>query len=474
MFEEIIERIQYYKKLGLNPLALATGCAVKVDLLRVVYPALRTLREELEGSGLSIAPREDALTFRGEAEEIHRRVYQLGSNCGISPNDIRSLSKGKTVYAVTVVQVIQRYADSPESFFEKVAPVYKALAKTSVSVVIGKGHSILTPFPEDEFALFDLIPHAGGGEGFTAVNNDTIHIIDPSQEPGDEKQVSGAISNSFNDVFVLGAHKKLRMLPVLNAPSEDLLDKLWGNVKRFAHRYGIEVVEADQPKRGRLLMGATAVGYSDKALPLFEDRVETGAKLVITRPMGELAPINLYLAAIIDESLIKDLEGYGIEFEEVERAKDKAVELISKPNIEAASVIHKYAPETPEEFREDEHVAVTTDVTGPGIFVVKELAERTRTKIKLHRIPLLFPEISRVATKLYIIPNSTSGTNGPFVAIVPDTIVSDFIKDLESRGLEPTVIGEVIERDVEPEVIAPVELREYVADQRLLSEFTLA
>ncbi len=474
MFEEILERVQYYKQLGLNPLALATGCAVKVDLLRVVYPALRTLREELEGSGLSIAPREDALTFRSEAEEIHRRVYQLGSDCGISPSDIRSLSKGKTVHAVTVVQVFQRYADSPESFLERVAPVYEALAKAGASVVIGKGHSILTPFPEDEFALFDFIPHVGSGEGFTAVNNDTIHIIDPSQEPGDERQVSGAISNSFNDVFVLGVHKKLRMLPVLNAPSEDLLDKLWGNARRFANQYGIEVVEAEQPKRGRLLMGATAVGYSDKAPPVFEDRVEPGAKLVITRPMGELAPINLYLSAVIDESLVKDLEGYGIEFEEVEKAKDRAVELISRPNIEAATVICKYAPEAFEEFRKDEHIAVTTDVTGPGIFVVKELAERTGTKIKLHRIPLLFPEISRVATKLYIIPNSTSGTNGPFIAIVPDTIVDDFIRDLRSRGLEPTVMGEVIEKGVKPEVVAPVELRKYVADQRLLSEFTLA
>jgi selenophosphate synthase len=474
VFEEILERVKYYRELGLNPLALATGCAVKVDLLRVVYPAIGILRRELEGSGLSIAPREDALVLRGEAEEVHRRVYQLGSDSGVSPSDIASLSRGREVYAVTVVQVFQRYADSPEGFLEKIAPVYRALAKSGASITIGKGHSILTPFPEDEFTLFDFIPHSGSGEGFTAVNNDTIHIIDPSQEPGDERQVSGAISNSFNDIFVLGVHKRLRMLPVLNAPTEDLLDKLWENARRFASRYGIEVVEAEQPKRGRLLMGATAIGYSDRAPPVFEDRVAAGSKLVITRPMGELAPINLYLSAIIDESLVKDLEGYGIPFEGVEKAKNRAVELISKPNIEAASVIYKYLPETPEEFRVDEHIAVTTDVTGPGIFVVKELAERTGTRIRLHSVPLLFPEISKVATMLYVIPNSTSGTNGPFIAIVPDTIVDDFIRDLKSKGLEPAVIGEVVERGVKPEVVAPAGLREYVADQRVLSEFTLA
>jgi len=472
LFEEIIERIQYYKKLGLNPLALATGCAVKVDLLRVVYPAIRILRDVLRESKLSIAPREDALVVSGNIDEIHRRIFSLGSDKDISLEDLESLSRGRDLYAITVVQVYQRYADSPESFLEKIAPIYKGLAMSKNSITIGKGHSILTPFPEDEFMLFDFIPHSNSGEGVTAINNDTIHIIDPSQEPGDIKQISGAISNSFNDIFVLGVYKKLRMVPVLNAPTEELLEKLWRNAKLFANRYSIEIIDEKQPRMGRLLMGATAIGYSDKKPPLFEDRVVPGMKLVITRPMGELAPINLYLSSIIDENIVKDLESCGIPFEEVERAKNIAIELISKPNIEAAMAIYKHLPDISEEFREDEHIAVTTDVTGPGVFVIRELAERTNTKIKIDKIPLLFPEISRIATKLYIIPNSTSGTNGPFIMITPSNIVDDLVKELRSRGLEPIVMGEVIGKG-EPEVIAPKELREYVADQKVLSQFKL-
>jgi selenophosphate synthase len=471
LFEEITERIQYYKKLGLNPLALATGCAVKVDLLRVVYPAIRMIREELKGSKLSIAPREDALIISGNVDEIHRRIYSLGDDKDISSEDLESVSRGRNLYAVTLVQIYQRYADSPEGFLEKIAPIYKKLSSSGISITIGKGHSILTPFLEDEFILFDFIPYSSG-EGITAINNDTIHIVDPSQEPGEIMQVSGAISNAFNDIFVLGVHKKLRMVPVLNAPTEELLDKLWKNAKQFASQYNIEIVYEEQPKMGRLLMGATVMGYSDKMPPVAEDRVVPGMNLVITRPMGELAPINLYLSSIIDESLVKDLERYDISFEEVEKAKNKAIELISKPNIEAAIAIYKYLPDISEPFREDEHIAVTTDVTGPGIFVVKELAERTNTKIKLYKIPLLFPEISRIATKLYIIPNSTSGTNGPFIMITPSNIVDDLVKELKSRGLEPIVMGEVIEKG-EPEVIAPKELREYVADQKVLSQFKL-
>jgi hypothetical protein len=119
LFEEIIERIQYYKKLGLNPLALATGCAVKVDLLRVVYPAIRMIREELKGSKLSIAPREDALIISGNVDEMHRRIYSLGDDRDISLEDLESVSRGRNLYAVTLVQIYQRYADSPEGFLEK-------------------------------------------------------------------------------------------------------------------------------------------------------------------------------------------------------------------------------------------------------------------------------------------------------------------------------------------------------------------
>ena len=169
MFEEIIERIKYYRLLGLNPLALATGCAVKVDLLRVVYPALKSMRDTLKDTGLSIAPREDALIIPGYVDEVYRAVYPLGVDV-----DVGGLGRFRRLYSTTVVQIYQRYADSPEGFISRILPVYRGLARSGLNIVIGKGHSIITPFPEDEFALFDFIPPPNGGSGFTAINNDTI------------------------------------------------------------------------------------------------------------------------------------------------------------------------------------------------------------------------------------------------------------------------------------------------------------
>ncbi|MEL9940491.1 MAG: SelD-related putative sulfur metabolism protein [Ignisphaera sp.] len=471
MFEEIIKRVEYYKKLGLNPLALATGCAVKVDLLRVVYPALKIIRDELKNFKFFIAPREDALVVPGYADEIYRAIYPLGVDIDVD-NSLNRLNRYGKLYSVTVVQVYQRYADSPEGFINKILPVYRGLAKSGLEIVIGKGHSIITPFPEDEFSLFDLIPPPTRLEGFTAINNDTIHIIDPSQEPGDFKQVSGALSNSLNDIFALGVYRDLRIAPVVNAPSEELLEKLLRNVDLYSKQYGVKVVDVTQPKKGRLLMGATAIGYTDKAPPLFEDKVGKGMKLIITRPMGELAPLNLYLSCIIDESLVKDLESQGIDVGYLEKIKNEVVDLISKPNIDAAKVIYKYLPPSKEEYKPGEHIAVTTDVTGPGILVVKELAERTNTKIRLYTVPLLYPEISEIATKLYVIPNATSGTNGPFIIVAPDEIAEDVVRDLKSLGLKPAIIGEVVDVG-EPEVEAPKSLERFVADRKVLAQFRL-
>ena len=472
LFSEILERVEYYKKLGLNPLSLATGCAVKVDLLRVVYPAIHKLKPQLEGTRLTIASREDADVFpRSEnGVSLCRRIYGLGEDAKVDPDDIRKISPFR---AVVVVQVYQPYVDEPEKFVDLIAPIYLGIASSGVPLYLGKGHSIITPFIEDQFALFDFIKiNEGRVEGFTAVNNDTIHIIDPSEEPGEYRQVFGAISNSLNDIFVLGVYENLRVAPVINAISEELRAKIWKNAVSFGKKYGVEIIETPQPKRGKLLIGATVFGDTFKRPPMFADEVRVRMKLIATRPMGELAPINVYLSSIVDETIIEDLEEMGISFEELEKMKDKAVNTIATPNIEAARVINKYLPDYGECYNPSEHIALTTDVTGPGIYVVKELAEKLNTVIRIDEVPLLFPKAAELATRLYIIPNATAGTNGAFILVAPETVAEDIVKDLRSKGLAASIMGEVVEKG-RVEVEAPKTLRKYVTDQRLLKEFKL-
>ena len=471
MFEEILERVEYYKRLGVNPLSLATGCAVKVDLERVVYPALEKLRPKLEARGFRIAPREDADIFpRAEEVEVHRRIYTLGPGTNADPEDLRRLRPER---AIVVIQVYQRYAHRPEDFARLVGPVYERLSEAGVPLHLGKGHSIVTPFEEDQFALFDFLKPVGRrGEGFTAANNDTMHIIDPTEEPGDYRQVAGALSNTLNDLFVLGVHENLRIAPVVNAPVEELRERMHRNIREYASKLGARVLDVPQPERGRLLAGATVLGDTDRRPPTFYDRVRPGMKLVATRPFGELAPINVYVAAVIDPSVVNELEEAGITLEELERLKDDAVSRIAEPNIGAARVIARYLPYAWEDYDPAQHVAATTDVTGPGVYVIYELAKLSRARIRLHDVPLLYPRLSEYAAQSFILTNATAGTNGAFVAIVPEEVVEDFTRDLRAEGLDPVVFGEVTGMGA-GEVEAPAKLARYVTDKVVLSKFKL-
>ncbi len=470
MFEEILERVQYYKELGLNPLSLATGCAVKIDLIKVVYPALRKMRDRLRNLGLNIAPREDADIFRRTSEgvEIHRRIYRLGREADVDPEDIARVRPDR---AITVVQCYQRYVDEPEGFIELLLPVYERIAESNVPISLGKGHSISTPFEDDQFALFDFLKLRGEKEdGYSAANNDTMHIIDPTYEPGDYVQVSGALSNTLNDLFVLGFHENIRIAPVLNAPKEELLDQMWRHAEEFARRLGAELIEVPQPERGRLLMGATVIADMDRHPPTFYDKARKGMKLVATRPFGELSPINVYLAMVIDDTIIPELEEAGIPVSEVERLKEDALKRISTPNINVAKVIYKFLPEDGAD--SSQHIIAATDVTGPGIYVVRELAESLNSSIKLWDIPVLYPKVSEYAAGNYVIPNATAGTNGAFILVVPDEIVEDVVRELEHAGEDPKVFGEITDVG-RVEVSAPPKLRKYVADRKILGQFVI-
>lgn len=464
--------VKKYMELGLNPLSLATGCAVKVDLLRVLYPALKKINKAIGEKGLKILPREDAdiIPSSEDGVEIHRRIYKLGEYTDIEPKELARLRPNR---CIVLVQAYQRYTDDPEKFLGLIEPVYSRLASIGLDLYIGKGHTISTPFENDDFILIDFLRvYSNGREIYSLVNNDTIHIVDPSSPPSDYRQVAGAISNALNDVFILGGYRNIKIAPVINAPNEDLMRELWGLVKTYCRKHGFELLDVQQPRRGRMLLGATVLAHSDKEPPTFYKEARPGMKILASRPFGELAPINVYLASILNENIYRGLEELGYELSVIERDKDKVFDLISRPNIGVARVISKYLPDAGEDYNPDENILACTDVTGPGIYVLYELAERLKARININNIPLLYPFYSRFASKNYLMLNSTAGTNGSHIMVAPQNIVEDLIKDLEREGFEPHIIGEI--GDIgKVGLRITKEIKNYVVDKRILEKMTI-
>ncbi len=468
---EFAERIEYYRSLGVNPFSLATGCAVKVDLVDVLYPALRSIRGDLEDLGVTIAPRRDADVFEARIGDVRvmRGIYDV-DDPQVGADEIRGFKPRR---AIVLAQVHQRIASSPEPFRDVVWRFYSRVASaTRDRIVVGKGHSIVSADTRSQFFLVDFISYNDNG-GLVAANNDTIQIIDPAEDPGSVLQTAVALSNSLNDLFTVGAWRNIRIYPVYDAPDGKLLMKIWNNMVSYAESIGATIYEVKQPSRGSLLMGATVLAGMDRKPPFFYDRVEPGMKVIVTRPIGELAVINVYMLVMLDRDIAEEFEKQtGISVEELLEIKSRFVETMAKPNIEVARIIESRLPKLGEDFNPKEHIAVTTDVTGPGIYVIKELAELSNTVIRITSIPLLEPRISEFATRNFIIPNATAGTNGAIVIVARPEVLEDLEEDLRRAGLQPTVVG-YIEGKGAPIVKAPMELKKYIAAKSYLKEFEL-
>lgn len=424
------ENLEVYKRMGLNPMSLATGCAVKVDLLETVYPALDKLRGELDRRNIFISPREDADIFVTTERIEHRRLINGG--------------EFDADRAVALVQVNQRTAGDVRAFADFLFRAYTSI-KTNRRLTLGKGHSIVTTRADGEVAVFDLFRLEGERESsYTLANNDTVQIVDPLDPPGSQVQVDVAVSNSLNDLFAKGAFQDLKVMPVADAPDGELKSRILGNFGEFAERYGMELVEVGQPDTKTLMIGATVVGKSDHELPTFYDRVDEETVIITTRFFGELTPINVHLWVLYEHELLEDMERRGIELSRLERVKAEALRVMARPNLHIAKIIYDHLPEFGRAFSRENHIAMTTDVSGPGIFVIKEFAEKAGVDVELTSIPVIDREICEFATESFIIPNSTIGTNGAIVIFAHKRVADDLLDELERVGERPEVIGRFV------------------------------
>ncbi len=459
--------VALYKSLGVNPTALATGCSVKVDLVSVLYPAISSLRGKLEK--MKISPRRDAYVFpTAEQQEIERRIYGLD----LTEADVEDLKRLRPSRAVVLSQVGQELASSAEKFGQVVGGVYSKVAEGSPGIEIGKGHSIVTTEQRAQFFLFDYVKQEGQSTPeLTVANNDTIQVIDPTEEPGDFRQSAVALANSLNDLYTLGAWRELEIYPVVDAPTDELRKKILDNYNSFSGEVGGKVLQVPQPSTGTLLMGATVLVRSRRRPPFFFDEVSEGMEVLLTRPMGDLAPINVYMVSMMDPDLITELNGIGFTIDQVAQVKEEVLSTISKPNLPSAKAIEQFLPSLEEDFDPERHIAVTTDVSGPGIYVIRELAELSNARISLWDVPLTSPELSEFATRNFIIPNGTSGTNGSLVIIASPKVL-DQLEGKLSDQYSPRRIGKVIGKG-EPKVEAPSKLARYVMAESYLKGFDL-
>lgn len=448
-----------FKGTNLDPQRMACGCAIKVDLQRVVYPALRQIRPQLKALGLFIAPRQDADIMPLYGQPAIERV--------VSPLEkppVKLLERVRPERAITVTSIYR--ASDPQRLAERWLRFYRQLMiKGRRSLFIGKGHTIEAYSPTDEFILFDFYTANGDVEhaapkSYLVTNNDTIQLIDPTRPLDDYAQTAVALSNALNDLFALGAVEKIRIYPLYAAPTASLQRAIEANMQRFCADYGFELLPQPPVSTRTLLLGATVLGETRRQTPTFYEKLRAGDQILVHRPFGDLAPINLYL-----ESLIAG-NGYwkqlGLEESEACQAKDRTVKLMAEPNLAVGQLIQRYCPELGEPFDPERHIKVTGDLSGPGIDIFRELAELAHVNVRLEKIPLYAPRIVQAASEQYLISNGTSGTNGALAIVASPAVIARVHDELQILGNQPEIIGR-IEGTGRGTLFVPAETQHFIA-----------
>jgi len=418
----------------LDPHRLACGCAVKIDLRRVVYPALRAARVDLERLGVRLNPREDAdILPRSEGFTFERHVFPFEASAvrPLPPGDHR---------AVTVTSAYR--VGDPQVLADRWRGTYASLLKNGATLHVGKGHTIEAYSPDDEFVHFDVYkPQGKARPGWQVVNNDTNQLIDPTRELERPEQTEVALSNALNDLFSLGAVEQIKVFPFYAAPSEGLAKRIAENIAAYCQKHGFELVEQPPISGSTLLIGATVFGTSSRQLPTFYEQLEEGDLILVHRAFGDLAPINVLIESMVMNGA--PLEGLDLDQAEIGRRVDERIDIMRRPNVEVGHLIQQLSPATDETFDPKRHLKATGDLSGPGIDVFRELAELCGRDVTLSKIPLAEEQLVRYASANYLLPNGTSGTHGALMMVPAPEVIERAKTALEGLGHAPHVIGRI-------------------------------
>jgi len=208
----------------------------------------------------------------------------------------------------------------------------------------------------------------------------------------------------------------------------------------------------------------TAAGHGKGDIPAAlarEQQRHPGLSYAYGRPLGPHPMLHTALEERIDAALAG-----------ADRA-DTWVALIGRgstdpdANAEVAKVIYRHLPGLGERFRAEDHIAATIDVSGPGIFVFKEVAEKAGVDIELFEVPLLNPKLSKFAADFYIMPDATAGTNGAVALFLHESLAEEVVKELSKiPHLSPRVVGRVVGRG-EGRLHVPPEALSYISNRKL-------
>lgn len=406
------------------------GCAVKVPLKGILYPALEKVSKKLSSRNyITLKVGNDACVFETNKNiKLKRGIYpivSLKTKADKIQKDIKRFKPNNAVLLVSYMDYVtqKEITDSLLSFCNIVS-------REKIPFVIGKGHTIkISNVPEQKFIMADYLKSSPGNY-YGVASNDTIVTLDFNLKHSNWLNVYISFNNALNDLYAIGVYKDVKIYPVYDSISANDNLLIRSIFQRYlAHfnfkRYGYKIFDLGPLGLNLELIGATAVGFSDRELPSIRG-LKPGQFLIVTRPVGDLSALVLYILK----------KTYGLLPPKVKKLKEDVLEHMVTPNIEVAKIISEYLPLKGKKFDYCRHITASKDITGEGISVFEVLALNSNVDIHIDRVNL-----HSIESSMLNLPNNTSCTNGPIVIAVYKKLVPEIMGKLTKAGMDAWIIG---------------------------------
>ena len=464
MLDNFWEHIDKYRKLGFDPLKWIATCGNEVDPI-----ILRSALQEVKKSTVKISPNwfDSYYHIDGKKPELTRRVYNL-----VDPVIDKELEVKRALAVLRIHTGAGEDAHLLSEVLEKFLKIFSAKVAATCTT------AVLTEQPEAQFAMLDYIElHRGDKVGFMPAVTAATQVTDVTRDPDADVHSNIAMTSAIEALNLLGCGQSssFKMFPIYDAPDEGILDRIRSNLDAFTSRYNLAMEDYNALKTNKLFYGTTAMATTTKELPTRYDQVDEGMEIFVTNKFGGLPALSLYtLARTNSENIIK-YETAGISFESVTKARDEAIRNLSEPHFALGKIIAKYSPDYGTPYDKNSHIAAVSPVGPRGILSLGSLAELSNAHILVNELPVRNEEISRFATKEYLVENATASLNGCHLLVASKEVTELMMEEFGKHNFSPERIGIVSKKGAGYVTFsAQTKVQDYVASKVKLDRITSA
>jgi selenophosphate synthase len=447
--EEFWQKIEEYRKLGFDPLRWVATGSNEIDIWTLNHAV-----KEMKRSSIKLDTNwYDAFHYAdGKAPDLTRRVFSI--------RDPAVENEVELKHALAVFRGHKEIENDPSLFIGILNNFFRNFR---CKVAISKTTFAVTEHRDAQFALLDYIGlHRGDKVGFTAADNATAHVIDPTLEPDSELHTDIPMTRCIDHLNLIGCTSGFNLYPIYDSPHEYTLDTIRKNLDAFTSRYNLKMDDYSSLKMGKLFFGATGIANTFKELPTNYDQIEETMQIIITNPLGSLMALSLFVLAQIDEKIISKLETKGVNKQNLVSAKDECMKNLSEPHFSLGKIVSKYCPNFGESLQKNDNIIAVHPLGSDGILGLWKLARVSNCHLVVNDIPMMFEEIARLASSEALVTNPTAAMNGCHTIVATKDITNTVLDELRKHNFRATVIG-FVTRKGEPNVTFGNNAKEHFA-----------